>query len=129
MLQPEVVPFLQYISGAVLQQNNARPDVAKTVQDFCSAQHIQLLPLSAYSSVMEPIQCVWDLVGSRLTREPRTAASKELLLRIQAIWKSLLQKQTFKIYLTPCHVLYSTFCSVWWIHKYSFQTLNIVFLL
>ncbi|PRD30941.1 UNVERIFIED_CONTAM: hypothetical protein NCL1_24885 [Trichonephila clavipes] len=27
MLQPEVVPFLQCISGAVLQQNNARPQM------------------------------------------------------------------------------------------------------
>ncbi|GFX63599.1 transposable element Tcb1 transposase [Trichonephila clavipes] len=44
----------------------------------------------AYSPDMSPI--VWDLVGQRLTRDPRPAASKdELLLRIQAIWNSLPQ--------------------------------------
>ncbi|GFU10479.1 hypothetical protein TNCV_955151 [Trichonephila clavipes] len=44
VLQPEVVPFLQGIHGAVFQQDNTRPHVAKTVRDFCSAQHMQLLP-------------------------------------------------------------------------------------
>ncbi|GFU38713.1 transposable element Tc1 transposase [Trichonephila clavipes] len=44
MLQPDVVPFLQGIPGAILQQDNARPHFAKTVRDFCSTQHKQLLP-------------------------------------------------------------------------------------
>ncbi|GFW72524.1 hypothetical protein TNCV_3797521 [Trichonephila clavipes] len=41
---------------------------------------------------MSPIEPVWDLVGWRLARDPRTAASEdELLLRIQSIWNSLPQ--------------------------------------
>ncbi|GFU75610.1 transposable element Tcb1 transposase [Trichonephila clavipes] len=41
---------------------------------------------------MSPIEHVWDLVGRRLARDPRLAASKdELLLRIQAIWNYLPQ--------------------------------------
>ncbi|GFX84877.1 transposable element Tcb1 transposase [Trichonephila clavipes] len=42
---------------------------------------------------MSPIEHVWDLVGRRLARDPRPAASKneELLLCIQAIWNSLPQ--------------------------------------
>ncbi|GFT07318.1 uncharacterized protein TNCV_1417211 [Trichonephila clavipes] len=78
------------IPGAILQQDNARPHVAKIVRDFCSAQHMQLLPWPAYSPDMSPIERVWVLVDRRLAREPRPAASKyELLLRIQALWKSL----------------------------------------
>ncbi|GFT81510.1 uncharacterized protein TNCV_3673611 [Trichonephila clavipes] len=38
VLPPEVVPFLQSIRGAIFQQDNARPHVAKTVRNFCSAQ-------------------------------------------------------------------------------------------
>ncbi|GFT46557.1 hypothetical protein TNCV_3184161 [Trichonephila clavipes] len=39
-----------------------------------------------------PIENVWDLVGQRLARDPRTAASKdELLLRLQAIRNSLIR--------------------------------------
>lgn len=92
VLQPEVVPFLQGIPGAIFQQDNARPHVARTVRDFCSAQHMQLLPWPAYSPDMSPIEHVWDMVGRRLARDPRPAVSKdELWLRIQAIWNSLPQ--------------------------------------
>ncbi|GFY15648.1 transposable element Tc1 transposase [Trichonephila clavipes] len=85
VLQPEVAPFLQGIPGVIFQQDNARRHIAKTVRDFCSAQHMQLL-WSAYSLDMSPIEHVWDLVGRRLARAPRLAASKdEHLLRIQAI--------------------------------------------
>ncbi|GFS57993.1 transposable element Tcb2 transposase [Trichonephila inaurata madagascariensis] len=90
VLQPEVILFLQGIPGAIFQQNNARPHVAKTVRDFCSAQHMQLHSWSAYSPDMSPIEHVWDLVGRRLARDPRPAASKdEVLLLKQAIWNSL----------------------------------------
>ncbi|GFT34474.1 transposable element Tcb2 transposase [Trichonephila clavipes] len=86
-LQPEVVPFLQSISGAIFQQGNASPHVAKIVRDFCSIQHIQLLPWPACSSDMTPIEHVGDLVDRRLARVSRPAASKdELLMHIQGIW-------------------------------------------
>ncbi|GFT27095.1 transposable element Tcb1 transposase [Trichonephila clavipes] len=53
---------------------------------------MQLLPWPAYSPDTSPIEHVWDLVGRRLARDPRPAASKdELLLCIQAICKSLPQ--------------------------------------
>ncbi|GFW85211.1 transposable element Tcb2 transposase [Trichonephila clavipes] len=51
-----------------------------------TAQHLQLLPWPAYSPDISPFEPVWDLVGRRLERDPRPAASNdELLLRIQAI--------------------------------------------
>lgn len=34
VLEPEVVPFLQSIPGAIFQQDNARPHIARNVQDF-----------------------------------------------------------------------------------------------
>ncbi|GFT32657.1 hypothetical protein TNCV_3145951 [Trichonephila clavipes] len=92
VLQPEVFPFFQGIPKAIFQQDNARPHVIQTVRDFCSAQHMQLLPVPAYFSDMSHIEHVWDLVDRRLARDPCPAASKdELLLRIQAIWNSLPQ--------------------------------------
>ncbi|GFV91849.1 transposable element Tc1 transposase [Trichonephila clavipes] len=60
-----------------VMQDNARPHVAKTVQDFCSAQHMQLLPWLAYPPDMSPIEHVWNLVGRRLARDPRPTASKD----------------------------------------------------
>ncbi|GFX41804.1 transposable element Tcb1 transposase [Trichonephila clavipes] len=44
VLQPEVVPFLQGITGVIFQQDKARSHIAKTVRNFCSAQRMQLLP-------------------------------------------------------------------------------------
>ncbi|GFX17056.1 transposable element Tc1 transposase [Trichonephila clavipes] len=81
-VRPKVVPFLQRIPGAIFQLDNTRPHVAKTVRNFRSAQHMQLLLCPAYSPDMPPMEYVWDLVGQRLARDPRHAASKdELLLR------------------------------------------------
>ncbi|GFV71877.1 transposable element Tcb1 transposase [Trichonephila clavipes] len=53
-----------------LRPDNARPQVAKTVRDFCSAQHMQFLSWPAYSPNMSCIEHVWHLVGRRLTRDP-----------------------------------------------------------
>ncbi|GFV82724.1 transposable element Tcb2 transposase [Trichonephila clavipes] len=58
VLQLQVVPFLQGIPGAMFQHYNAHPHVAKSIRDFCSAQHMQLLPWSAYSPDMSPIEHV-----------------------------------------------------------------------
>ncbi|GFT49568.1 transposable element Tc1 transposase [Trichonephila clavipes] len=89
-VMPEVVLFLQCLPGVTFQQDNARPNVAKTVRDFCSFQHMHLLPWPAYSLDMSRIEHVWDLIGRRLARDLRPAVSKdELLLRIQAIWNFL----------------------------------------
>ena len=99
MLQSEVVPFLLSISGEIFQQNNACPRFVNTVRDFCSVQHIQLLPWPAYSLDMLSIEYVWDLVGRHLVRDPRPAASKdEFLLRIQAICSSLPQADLQKLF-------------------------------
>ncbi|GFY32158.1 transposable element Tcb1 transposase [Trichonephila clavipes] len=76
VLQPEVVRLLQGITGVILQQDNIRPHVVKTVPDFCSAQHMQFLPRPAYSPEMSPIEHVWDLDGRLLAPDPRPAASK-----------------------------------------------------
>ncbi|GFU41132.1 hypothetical protein TNCV_1058601 [Trichonephila clavipes] len=71
------------IPGVIFQQDNAHPHVAKTVRDFCSAQHMQILLWPAYSPDISPIEHLWDLVDRCVARDPRPAASKdELLLRM-----------------------------------------------
>ncbi|GFX56888.1 transposable element Tcb2 transposase [Trichonephila clavipes] len=97
---------IEGILGAIFQQDNARPHGAKTVRDFSSAQHMQLLPWPAYSPDMSPIEHVWDFVGRCLIRDPHPAASKdELLLRIQAIWNSLPQADIQNLFDSmPCRI-------------------------
>ncbi|GFX99284.1 hypothetical protein TNCV_2494651 [Trichonephila clavipes] len=51
------------------RQDIARPQVAKIVRVFCSAQRMQLLPWSAYLPDMSPIEHMWDLVGRNFARD------------------------------------------------------------
>ncbi|GFT97897.1 hypothetical protein TNCV_2167951 [Trichonephila clavipes] len=71
---------IEGIPGTIFQQDNARPHVAKTVRDFCSAQHMQLLPLPTYSPDMSPIELLWNLVDRHLARDPRPALLKDELI-------------------------------------------------
>ncbi|GFX04960.1 uncharacterized protein TNCV_2249431 [Trichonephila clavipes] len=89
----------------MLRQDNACPHVAKTFRDFCLAQHMQLLPWRVFSPNMSLIQQVWDLVGQRLTRNPRPAASKVNVCCAYQQYGIIFHKQTFKICLTPCPVV------------------------
>ncbi|KFM73731.1 Transposable element Tcb1 transposase, partial [Stegodyphus mimosarum] len=79
VLQPEAVPFLQSLPGAVFQQDNARPHTARIVKSFFAAQQVQLLPWPACSPDMSPIEHVWDVIGRRLARDPRPVASADEL--------------------------------------------------
>ncbi|GFV57029.1 transposable element Tcb2 transposase [Trichonephila clavipes] len=91
-VMPQAIPFLQGLPGAVFQQDNARPHVAKTVKSYLDSQQVQLLPWPAYSLDMSPIEHLWDIVGRRLARDLRPVASiDELWLRIQTIWNTLPQ--------------------------------------
>ncbi|GFV30276.1 uncharacterized protein TNCV_97511 [Trichonephila clavipes] len=78
--------------------------VAKTVRDFCS-RHMQLPSWPAYSPYMSHIEHVWDSVGQRLTRYLRAAASKNEICCSYKQYGIIFHKQTFKICLTPCHVV------------------------
>ncbi|GFS93038.1 transposable element Tcb2 transposase [Trichonephila clavipes] len=74
---------------AIFQQDHARSHVASYVRDFFSVQHMQLLPVSAYSLDMSAFEHVWDLVPRCLVHDPDPTASKdELWVRIQTIWIS-----------------------------------------
>ncbi|GFU69121.1 transposable element Tc1 transposase [Trichonephila clavipes] len=82
-MPPQDLPFLQGLPGAVFQQDNARPHVAKTLKSYLDSQQVQLLPWPAFSPDMSPIEHVWDIVGRRLARDlPPVVSTDELWLRI-----------------------------------------------
>ncbi|GFY22723.1 transposable element Tcb1 transposase [Trichonephila clavipes] len=75
-----------YGLGAILYHRHSR--LSRLLSSLTHAN--SLLP--AYSPDMSPIEHVWDLFDQRLACDLRPAVLKEeLLLRIQAIWNSLLQ--------------------------------------
>ncbi|GFX58939.1 hypothetical protein TNCV_806431 [Trichonephila clavipes] len=96
---------MQGLPGAVFQQDNARPHVAKTVKSYLDSQQVQLLPWPAYSPDMSPIEHVWDIVGGvslvifvLLFRQTNFGCAYKQ-------YGILFRRQIFKICLTPCHVV------------------------
>ncbi|UYV81271.1 hypothetical protein LAZ67_20000612 [Cordylochernes scorpioides] len=68
MLEPVVLLYLQGSPTAVFQQDNARPLVARIVQNalFFVNRHIELLPWPARSPDISPIENMWSIVAQRL---------------------------------------------------------------
>ncbi|GFT06506.1 transposable element Tcb2 transposase [Trichonephila clavipes] len=58
ILRPHVGPFLNGSSGAIFQQDNARPHTARVSQDFL--RHFQTLPWPTRSPDLSPVEHVWD---------------------------------------------------------------------
>ncbi|GFW54625.1 transposable element Tcb2 transposase [Trichonephila clavipes] len=85
ILQPHVGPFLNGFSGAIFQQDNARPHTA-IAQDFL--HHFQTLPWAARSPDLSPVEHVWD----QLKREmPSCHSVHDLELVVQDLWAHLPQ--------------------------------------
>ncbi|GFV41895.1 transposable element Tcb1 transposase [Trichonephila clavipes] len=91
---------------------------------------MQLLPWSAYSTDMSPIEHVWDLVGRRLALDPHFAALKdELLMRLQAIWNYLPQADIQNLFDSMPRRIATLIAARGGYTKYCFWTFNIVFML
>ncbi|GFU63817.1 transposable element Tcb1 transposase [Trichonephila clavipes] len=86
ILQPHVLPLMQRLPGAIFQQDNARPHKVRVSQDcLCT---VTILPWSARSPDLSPIEHVWDLLGRRV-EHPRSL--NELEAKLQRIWSEMSQ--------------------------------------
>ena len=56
ILQPEAVPFLQMHEPAIWMHDNARPHVARKCLQFLNRNNVNVLPWSAVSPDMNPIE-------------------------------------------------------------------------
>ena len=67
ILQPEAVPFLQRHGPAILMHDNARPHVARIYRQFLNRNNVNLLPWPAVSTDMNPIEHIWDYLGTKVS--------------------------------------------------------------
>ncbi|GFX58191.1 transposable element Tcb2 transposase [Trichonephila clavipes] len=58
ILQPHVLPFMQRIPAAVLQQDNVRSHTARVSQD--GLRTVTTLPCPTRSPDLSPIEHIWD---------------------------------------------------------------------
>ncbi|GFV70385.1 transposable element Tc3 transposase [Trichonephila clavipes] len=86
ILRPYVGSFLNSLSGAMFQQDNAHPHTARVAQDFL--RHIQTLPWSTRFPYLSPVEHVWG----QLKRQMQSCHSvHDLELAVQDLWAHLPQ--------------------------------------
>ncbi|GFV20295.1 cAMP-specific 3',5'-cyclic phosphodiesterase 4D [Trichonephila clavipes] len=93
VLESVVLPYLQDLATAMLQQDSARPHVARIVQRFFVNHQIELFPWPARSPDLSPIENMWSMVAQRLTQITLPAATPDLLWqRVEAAWSVVPQE-------------------------------------
>ncbi|GFU92199.1 transposable element Tcb2 transposase [Trichonephila clavipes] len=84
ILRSHVGPFLNGFSGAIFQQDNARPHTARVAQDFL--RHFQTLPVPARCPDLSPVEHVWDQLKRQMSS---CHSAHDLVLTVQDLWAYL----------------------------------------
>ena len=74
ILRPVAVPLLQQ-RNLILQQDNARPHVARVCQDFLANNNIAPLAWPPYSPDLTPIEHMWDELDRRVRKRRNPPAT------------------------------------------------------
>ena len=74
ILRPVAVPLVQQ-RNLILQQDNARPHVARVCQDFLANNNIAPLAWPPYSPDLTPIEHMWDELDRRVRKRRNPPAS------------------------------------------------------
>ena len=82
ILRPHVIPFLQQ-HNLTLQQDNARPNVARICKVFLANNNVQPLDWPPYSPGLSPIEHLWDQLDRQVRQRQSTPASRAQLTRAQ----------------------------------------------
>ncbi|GFV45896.1 transposable element Tcb1 transposase [Trichonephila clavipes] len=93
VLEPVVLPYLQGLTTAIFQQDNARPLMARIFQRFFVNHQIDLLPWPAHSPDLSPIENMWSMVVQRLTQiTPAPATPDQHRQRVEVAWSAVPQE-------------------------------------
>ncbi|GFY03630.1 transposable element Tc1 transposase [Trichonephila clavipes] len=75
------------LPNAVFQQDNARPHTARISQH--ALRGVQMLPWSAYSPDLSPIEHMWDVIGRRLQTLPLPRTNDQLWQMVERKWRTI----------------------------------------
>jgi hypothetical protein len=82
-LTPLVAPMFQtHPDLRVYQQDNERPHTARISIDFLNNANICVMPWSAFSPDLAPIEHVWDELGRRVYSRPNKPTTVDGLRRV-----------------------------------------------
>ena len=89
ILRPHVIPFLQQ-HNLTLQQDNARPHVARICQVFVANNSVQLLDWPPYSPGLFPTEHLWDQLHRQVRqRQPPPATRAQLTRALVEDWNNI----------------------------------------
>ena len=89
ILRPHVIPFLQqhYLT---LQQDNARPHVARICQVFLANNNVKPLDWPPYSRDLSPIVHLWDQLDRQIRQcQPPPTTRAKLTRAIEEEWNNI----------------------------------------
>ncbi|GFV21513.1 hypothetical protein TNCV_5121001 [Trichonephila clavipes] len=90
--------YIQRLTSAILQQDNARLHVAPNAQEFFFTQQIELLPRPACCPDPSSIENVWSSLAQRLARDTPHAATVDQTL---VVCESRMECYTSRIHPKP----------------------------
>ncbi|GFV68355.1 transposable element Tcb1 transposase [Trichonephila clavipes] len=106
ILQPHVLPLMQRLPGAILQQDNARFHTARVSQDCLRT--VTTLPWPTHSSNVSPIEHIWDHLGRRVGQP---TSWNELEARLQQLWNEMSQDIIQNLYASMPDRIASCICT------------------
>ncbi|PRD29350.1 UNVERIFIED_CONTAM: Transposable element Tcb1 transposase [Trichonephila clavipes] len=102
ILQPHVLPLMQWLPGAFFQQDNT----SRVSQDCLRT--VNALPLPARSPDFSPIEYIWDHLGRRVGHP---TSLNELETRLQQIWNEMSQDIIQNLYASMLDRIGSCICT------------------
>ena len=95
ILSEHVVPFAPYIgNNFLLMHDNARPHVARIVNEYLHEVNIRTLNWPPRSPDLNPIEHLWDIIGRALRQhQPPPANLQDIQIMVTDIWQGLDQNQ------------------------------------
>ena len=88
ILRPHVIPFLQQ-HNLTLQQDNARPHVARICQVFLANNNVHPLDWPPYSPDLSPKKHLWDQLDRQIgQRQPPPATQAQLTRALVEEWNN-----------------------------------------
>lgn len=94
ILEPHVVPFAPFIGDDfMLMHDNARPHIARVVQNYLREVGIETINWPPRSPDLNPIEHLWDFLGRRIRSLPHYPRNlNELAASLQEIWNQIDQE-------------------------------------
>lgn len=99
ILRPVVLPHLRaHGDVTVFQQDNARPHSARLTRDFLDGQQVDVMPWPAYSPDLSPIEHVWDILKTAVSRRrPAPQNRQQLIAAVQEEWERIPQHRITRL--------------------------------